>query len=475
MVNGGDLDVLVIGAGISGAPLFDRLCRLGYRVGLVDQKDFSSGTSQASGMLIWGGLLYLKNLDFATVIRLCNARKNLLDQASGSVTPLDMHYHAGRNGFAHRWSVWTALQIYWLLGGCELMRPRRHRDGGKTSMLYQEAMLRTSDSRFVIDCISAHGSMNHIAINHCRVTGLKRDTSAGVWHVEMKDQITGVEHSVRCKVLVNAAGVWADEINRMAVLDSPIKHVWSKGVYLAFPRGPDVAHVHPMDGSDDVITHVPWGPVSMWGPTETRSHDLDEALVPNREDVGFLLKHARKTLRENCGAEDVVSIRCGVRPLAVPRHFNSDVYPLTLSRKHQSVCHRGQMAISLYGGKFTSGIHQAEQTADMIVSWIKPRHAPSCPRMPSPEMRLHEHLGHEFVTPEWARDHECCATLDDFLRRRTNIAQWIPRMGLGRSNEHRESLEKIATAFVADGKEAGRAINDYEDRVCHQYDPLLNL
>ena len=475
MVNGGVLDALIIGAGISGAPLFDTLCQRGYRVGLVDQNDFSSGTSQASGMLIWGGLLYLQHLDLATVLHLCKARRHLLEKAADHVAPLDFHYHPGAHGPARKAFIWAGMQLYWLLGGCELMRPRWHRHGGETTMRYQEAMLRNSDSRFVIDRITAHRPPDHTALNHCRVTAIRRDPSAGLWHLEMKDKIHGHEHTVRSKVLVNAAGVWADEINHMAALDSPVKHVWSKGVYLAFPRGPDAAHVHPMDGRNDVLTHVSWGPVSMWGPTETLTHDLNEGLSPNRDDVRFLLDHARKTLGGNHAAEDVISIRCGVRPLAVPRNFNRDVYPLTLSRKHRIVCHRGQMALSLYGGKFTSGIHQATQAADMLSAWIPPTRPPSRPPKKPPEIATHDVLAHDFVTPEWARDHECCATLDDYLRRRTNIAQWLPRMGLGRNNEHLESLEKSATVFAADSPSAQHNLHAYENRVCSEYDPLLNL
>jgi len=475
LASGGVLDALIIGGGISGGCLFDELCQRGYRVGLVDQNDFASGTSQASGMLIWGGLLYLKNLDLATVFRLCNARKDLLEKSPDRLAPLDMHYHAGANGAARKAFVWSGMQLYWLLGGRELMRPRWHLHGGETTMLYQEAMLRSSDSRFVIERITAHQPPDHIALNHCRVTVIRRDRSAGVWHVEMRDGIHGHEHTVRTKVLVNAAGVWADEVNRIAALDSPVRHVWSKGVYLALPRGPDAAHVYPMHGRDDVLTHVPWGPVSMWGPTETHTHDLNTGLVPNRDDVAFLLNHARTTLRGNHGGEDVVSIRCGIRPLAVSRDFNRDVYPLSLSRKHRIVCHRGQMALSLYGGKFTTGIRHANEAADALASWIKPARAPSRPPQSSPATATHPALGHEFVTPEWARDHECCATLDDYLRRRTNIAQWLPRMGLGRHNEHRDSLLPIAAAFADDPAGAGHILQVYEDRVCREYDPLLNL
>ena len=129
--------------------------------------------------------------------------------------------------------------------------------------------------------------------------------------------------------------------------------------------------------------------------------------------------------------------------------------------------------MTLDGGKFTSGMRQAKEAADVVAAWIEPRHKPSNPPSPAPE--THEWLGHECVTPAWARDHEGCATLDDYLRRRTNLAQWLPRMGLGRHNEHRDALLPIAAAFAEDPAGAEQILQAYEDRVCREYDPLLNL
>ena len=92
MTEGGALDVVVIGGGVSVVMLYEVLCRQGYRVAMVDKGDFASGTSQASGMLVWGGLLYLKNLDLATVASLCKARKALMRTCVRQIKPLDIHY-----------------------------------------------------------------------------------------------------------------------------------------------------------------------------------------------------------------------------------------------------------------------------------------------------------------------------------------------------------------------------------------------
>lgn len=148
----------------------------------------------------------------------------------------------------------------------------------------------------------------------------------------------------------------------------------------------------------DVLTHVPWGPVMMWGPTETAVHDLESGLTPNPGDVRFLLASANKSLAR------------------FPRPAARDT---------------------------------------------------------TPEMTHHREFRHAFVTPQWARDHEGCVTLEDYLRRRTSIAQWTPRMGLGRHGSNRESLRQLAEVFTSGPVEAEAMASAYEQQVRTHYDPLL--
>lgn len=470
----GDLDVLVVGGGISGAPVYQKMRLAGYRVGLIDQGDFSSGTSQASGMLIWGGLLYLTKLDFKTVLKLCKARSELMRDFPEDVTSLDLDYRVGIGGNHGAVRAWLALQLYWLMGGCKLRRPRMVKD--PSAVRYQEAMLRESDSRFVIDRIRGLDSEHGIALNHCRLVHADFDPGRRVWNIGLRDELNGSEHEVRARAVVNAAGVWADSVNRTLGVASPYKHVFSKGVYLAFPddhpeRG---AAVYPMRHGTDVITHVPWGPVSMWGPTETGVDDLARGLAPDREDVKYLLREAKYNLPgQRMGAEDVVSIRCGVRPLAVPADFQKDVYPLTLSRRHRLVADEAKRALAIYGGKLTGSLQMADVVEARIRGWLKPRFPCEPPSLSPPER-----AGiHGFVTPEWARDHEFCVTLDDYVRRRTSIAQWTPRMGLGSDGGGRAALLGVAKKLLTSGDDtaAETMVRAYEERVRSTYDPLLNF
>jgi glycerol-3-phosphate dehydrogenase len=477
--DGDPLDAMIVGGGMTGAPIYHELCSRGYRVALIDKGDFSSGTSQASGMLVWGGLLYLRNLDFPTVLKLCRTRKALLKEFPDEVAVLNLRYRSSSAGWMSPATVWLILQLYWLLGACSLDRPSigRTPDNKHPVLNFQEAMLRTSDSRFVIDRIRAFDSENCLPLNYCRLVEAGFDRRQGCWKVVLRDERTGIEHMASTRTLIIGAGVWTDEVNRLLALESPFKHVFSKGVYVTFPGVPaqSAAHVYPMHDENDVLTHVPWGPVMMWGPTETKIPDIESGLVPSREDIRFLLDNARRSLPWKPGAGDVISIRCGIRPLAVPRKYGKDSYPLDLSRRHRVVAHEEKRALSIYGGKLTSSMMMANHVTNLLARWVSPRLAPPHADRSIPELTRHRELHHDFVTPEWARDHEFCLNLEDYVRRRTTIAQWTPRMGLERNGSGRAAMEETACAFARNPAETTAMVDAYEQHVRTIHDPLLEV
>lgn len=107
-----DFDVVVLGAGINGACLYDALCRRGYRVLLVDKSDFGSGTSQASGMMIWGGLLYLRNLEFSSVLQLSHDRDRMIAERIQGTSTATMRYVASSQFGRPAWWVQSGLWLY---------------------------------------------------------------------------------------------------------------------------------------------------------------------------------------------------------------------------------------------------------------------------------------------------------------------------------------------------------------------------
>ena len=350
---GAPYDVAILGAGVTGAALFRELVARGYRAMLLDRADFAAGTSQASGMLAWGGLLYLRNMHLRSVVELSRERDALIAAPDEPVAPARFRYLPLQRGGRSRLLARVALEIYGLLGGFRrtrcygerdfaervLLREDRFRD----SLVYEEAALQVSDARLALEWILAAERAGGTARNHCDVCAA-RDGHDG-WVLDLRDRVRGAEHTVRARFLVNAAGVWADQVAHELGLTTAHRHVLSKGVYLGLPRHPEHRDflVFEMGQHGDSQTFTPWGPIALWGPTETAlpapGPDPEAAIAagfaPDVSDVRFLLDQANRNLRDPIDGGDVVSLRCGIRPLAVKRTASGSVgYSLDLSRRH---------------------------------------------------------------------------------------------------------------------------------------------
>jgi glycerol-3-phosphate dehydrogenase len=477
-------DVLIVGGGINGARLFDLMGRQGVSALLLDAADYAAGTSQATGMMVWGGLLYLRQLDLGTVFKLCRARDRLLAELPDRAVPRRLRYFPGAQS---RPSVLlVGLVFYWLLGGCKRQVPRLERDYPELALLsetapsltYEEGTLVGADCRFVLDWLFRRASPRHLAINYCGLEGANYDRTNKLWRVRARDQRAGREIEIRARQIVNCAGVWTDQVNARCGIRSPIKHAFSKGVYAAFPRpeGHDLPLIFEMGANDDVITSVPFGPVALWGPTETLITDLTDGFHAQADDLRFLLAHRRRCFRVPGGPQDIISFRAGVRPLAVPADFDDDVYPLKLSRRRQIMADPLLPFLAVYGGKFTDSAECAEAVWARIAPRLPPARLPPPPATQPDASAFVEFPGLASLVPdpEWSRAHEHCHTLDDYLRRRTNIAQWVPRGGLGHNNENIARLRDIAIT-LAGGDEASAMADftHYRDRLDIEFDRVV--
>jgi glycerol-3-phosphate dehydrogenase len=482
---GDALDILIIGGGSSGALAYHELCRRGFRTALIDRHDFAGGTSQASGMLVWGGLLYLKNLDILTVRKLCKARDHLIAGHSNLVNSHRLRYLPSLDGGRSSLLVRLGLYCYWMMGGADRFLPRQESEYPERTLLqerrfkdpltYEEGMLRESDSRFVLGWIQGFDSEDCLPVNYCEVSGGIFDHADHLWHIELKDTTTGRELHCRARTVVNCAGVWTDKVNGLLGIESPYRHVFSKGVFISFPREPDheTSLVVEMGANDDIQVYMPWGPVAMWGPTETAIDDIESGFRVNVDDIRFLLDQANRNLKRRYGPEDIVSIRCGIRPLAVKKGYSKSAYPLDLSRRNIIAVDRDRRALAVYGGKLTACLLLADSVAEHIQKFAAPSRLPK----PWPAASLRVQTGvfeRPQISPGWSCDHEFCLTLDDYLRRRTNISQWRPRRGLGSNNEHTSELHAITREFTDSDQAADRMLADYIRKVQVDHDQLLN-
>jgi len=239
-------DLAIIGGGINGASIYNILCRQGYKVFLFDKGDFSCGTSQASAMMIWGGLLYLRNLDFLSVYGFCKDRDTLIDSFSNQISSQYFRYIPNSKWGRNKYFVYLVLQLYWMLGKCRRERPKFQKNfeeldilnvqNNVDSLIYEEGFLKQSDSRFVLEWIIDHQTEESLALNYCAIKSASYNIKDKLWSLNLKDIFTKKECAIKAKIILNCAGVWTDEVNNEFGIRSPYKHVYSKGVFIGYER-----------------------------------------------------------------------------------------------------------------------------------------------------------------------------------------------------------------------------------------------
>ena len=482
-------DVAIIGGGISGACLFHQLSTQGFRVLLVDKGDFAGGTSQASAMMVWGGLLYLSNLDLFTVARLCESRDRLIKELGDWVRPQTFRYLSRRDGGRKRLLIQSVLYFYWLLSRFRRSVPRLERNFPEMSFLnsgqfgasleYEEACVSPSDARFVLHWILSRLDVDRVAMNYCALHDAHYDSRAQHWHLDLVDSLLGREEVTKAKWIINTAGIWTDSVNQQLGVRSPFKHVFGKGVFIGLKRHP--RHQTPLiiDTGDnhDSFSLIPWGPISLWGPTETLVTDAREGFSVSGNDIQFLLQQCNRHLSTPIAENDIVSFRCGVRPLATRRDASVPRDLLELSRRHFVHYDHQRSCASVYGGKLTSSVPLAQSIVSVLSSCLPPNGMPlRGAHRRSGEMEWEDFPGisEKVVSARRCAETEMCWTLEDYLRRRTNISQWTPRCGLGLKDENVGYLRTLAGHFYGnDSDQVEMAVRAYREKVKREFDSVL--
>ena len=454
-------DVAIIGGGIKGAHIYHQLCMAGYRTVLIEKGDFSSGTSQASCMMIWGGLLYLANWDIATVWKLSSARNFLLRTMPNWNNKQTFQYYPQHISRLKRLLFQSVFRCYGLFGPNQWNRAASTRplaqpdsspiDRSPLPLTFDEAMVWPSDARFVLQLILCHQNLDHIPINYCEVEGGQFDHRHHVWNLQLHDKLHHIRAKWKARCVINVAGAATDSLNHLFDIESPYTHILSKGVSLVLARNPRHQAPAIYDSEGTVMSYLPWGPVSIWGPTETLIKDPVQGWLVRSDDVQFLLGELRRHLPYPVNSQDIVNTRCGVRTLVSDTAISTNQLSHKLSRRARIHVDNARSWITLYGGNFTSAVLMAMQVRHAL---RKQSIWPSASRLSlpqqntaTPESVYFPGLTEPVYSPRWCATYEMCWTLDDYLRRRTNIGQWVPRGGLGRDDEYMPDIERIAYAL----------------------------
>ncbi len=383
---GESFDVLVIGGGITGAGVALDAASRGLRTALVEKDDFASGTSSKSSKLIHGGLRYLQQGEYRLVYENLAERQRLLENAPHLVTPLPFLIPLfGKSGVVNK-SVArvyrTALWLYDLTGGVRIGRrhekvtpeqalahmPTLQADRLVAGFLYWDA--RSDDSRLTLTVLRTavldHGAT---AANHTPVTELVTDASGAVRGAIVSPE-GGEPFEIRARVVVNATGVWSDQIRTFEEHQDPHSIRPAKGIHITVPEEAfpcDIAAVIPVKEDKRSIFVVSWGDQVYLGTTDTAwDGPLDDpSCTP--EDVDYILGAANAISTRLLTRADITGIWSGLRPLLAPEQKGgSSERTADLSRRHTVRTSAGGL-ITVNGGKLTTYRKMAEDTVDEVV------------------------------------------------------------------------------------------------------------
>jgi glycerol-3-phosphate dehydrogenase len=378
----GRFDVLVVGGGINGAVTAAALGSRGARVALVDRGDFAGFTSEQSSNLVWGGFKYLENYEFRLVRNLCRSRNRLIRAYPANIQEIRFLAALDRNAPYHPWFAAAGAMTYWLIGNGFLHAPRhvrRRRIAQEEPVIdtttvrggveYSDGYLIDNDSRFVFGFVrsaleSGGAVVNYVALEHA-------ERGDGRWCARLRDVTTGTELRCEARVLVNATGPFADELNAAHGIATEHRLVLSKGIHLIVPAiGRHDRVLAFFDDTRRLFYVIPMGPCSVIGTTDERV--TDPVTHVEAVDRDFLLGqiNARLDLGAPLTPADVISARSGVRPLVVERTKGApdDADWTSLSRRHAIESDRDRGHVTIFGGKLTDCLNIGREIGDHVQS-----------------------------------------------------------------------------------------------------------
>ena len=230
---------------------------------------------------------------------------------------------------------------------------------------YSDAYLHDNDARFVFNFIRRALSSGCIGANYVESLGASHGPSG--WVTRARDVMTGREFEIRSSVLVNAAGPFVDAHNRLSDVATRHRHVLSKGVHLIVDRVTPRHRVLTFFASDGRLFFViPMGPRTCIGTTDTRVDTPDASVT--EADRAFVLDNAnaRLRLRRPLTTADIIAERCGVRPLVTEARAPAGADWMQLSRRHVIETNSALGLLSIFGGKLTDCLNVGDEVCDAV-------------------------------------------------------------------------------------------------------------
>jgi glycerol-3-phosphate dehydrogenase len=453
-----ELDVLVVGGGVVGAGAALDAATRGLRVGVVEARDWASGTSSRSSKLVHGGLRYLEMLDFALVREALRERGLILQRLAPHLTrPVPFLYPLTHRVWERPY-VGAGVALYdtmGLEGGASRGVPKhRHltrraalrrapalrKDALVGAVLYYDGQV--DDARHTMSLVRTAARYGALCASRARVVGFLREGER-VTGAQVRDLEHDRTFAVRARQVVNATGVWTDDTQAMVGERGQYKVRASKGVHLVVPRD----RIQSSTGlilrtATSVLFVIPWGRHWIVGTTDT-DWNLDKAHpAASASDIDYILAEVNRVLVTPLTREDVEGVYAGLRPLLSGESESTS----QLSREHV-VAHAAPGLVVVAGGKYTTYRIMAKDAVDAVAHALDDKVGPCVTdRVPL--------LGAEGYEAAWNRRHRIAEPSGLHVAR---IEHLLRRYG---------TLIEEVLALVAADPSLGRPLPGAEDYLC---------
>lgn len=366
----GVLDVLVVGGGVVGAGAALDAATRGLATGLLEKRDWASGTSSRSSRLAHGGLRYLEQLEFGLVHEALTERGLLLDRlAPHLVRPVPFILPLTRRGWERGYvgagvALYDALSRVTRRGG--VLPGHRHLSKRATAALapaldpetytgaiaYFDAQI--DDARHTMAVVRTAATHGALTASRVEVVGFLREGDRVVG-VRVVDHESGAHLEIRAHAVAGATGVWTEQTRGLleGVPDGGTPVVPSKGVHLVVPRAAiDMNAALITRTPTSVLFLLPWGQNWLVGTTDTEWDGDKDDPVPTADDVAYLIGQANRWLTRPLTHDDVVGVFAGLRPL-VAESGEEPTETAKISREHV-VTRPAPGLVQIAGGKYTT-------------------------------------------------------------------------------------------------------------------------
>ena len=455
-------DIVVIGGGATGVGIAVDAANRGFDVLLLERMDFGSATSSRSTKLVHGGVRYLEQGNVSLVMEALKERGLLRQNAPHLVHDL---------GFVvPNYSWWEApfygigMKVYDLLAGKygfgksrllsleeTLQRlPTIQTDGLRGGVIYYDGQF--DDTRLLIHLAETAADHGAALLNYASVVEITRGADGFADGVVAIDRESGNKMTIKAHVVVNAAGIFADDVRRLADPEVASMIAPSQGIHLVFAReflAGETAIMVPHTSDGRVLFAIPWHEHTVVGTTDTAIEEPSYNPLPFEEEVKFILDTAAQYLSRPPKRSDVLSVYVGIRPLVKAGAATSKTS--SLSRDHTIHVDNSGL-LTIVGGKWTTYRHMAEDCVDHCITLGELKDVPSTTQNlkihgykedvdaltslgvygsdgeailalaaanPTLAEKLHPALPYVGAEVVWGVREEMARTLDDVLSRRT--------------------------------------------------------